>query len=128
MVADLIMVFSFAWFLMVIILCIDVFDKSILWFTTIPIIAVAFICLNNYIWCEYEHTTYNDYKVYKTQVNTSEYKYYSIVTNDNVYVVKKSIVEFVPKKTKQVTVTKYKPKFETFGFDNNRIKKVEIGI
>lgn len=50
------------------------------------------------------------------------------ITNDGAYVVNKSIVEFVPGKAKQLVVTKYKPKYESFGLDNNRIEKVEIGI
>ena len=93
-----------------------------------PIIIIAFILLNNYVWCKYERTIYNDYNIYNTQVNTSKYSYYAIVTNDGAYVVSKSIVEFVPDKAKQLVITKYKPRYESLGLDNNRIKKVEVSI
>lgn len=105
-------------------------DKGIRFIIAIPapIIIIAFILLNNYVWCKYERIIYNDYNIYETQVNTSKYNYYAIITNDGAYVVNKSIVEFVPGKVKQLVVTKYRPKYESFGLDNNRIKKVEIGV
>ena len=128
MVIELVAIASFISFLLIITLCFDGYNKSTLLLTVIPVSFIAFILLNNYIWCEYEYIIYNDYNVYNTQVNTDEYNYYVIITNDGAYVVNKSIIEFFPSKDKQLVVTKYKPKYESFGLDNNRIKKVEISI
>lgn len=111
-------------FFIIVALYLDGYNGSVLLLTIIPISSIAFILLNSYVLCRYEHTIYNDYTVYETQKDG----YYGIVTRDGVYVVNKSTVEFVPNKTKQVIVTKYKPRFEDLSLNNNRIKKVEISI
>lgn len=130
MFAELLICVSVISFFIIVALYLDGSNKGARFIIAIPtpIIIIAFILLNNYVWCEYEYAIYNDYNIYDTQVNTSEYNYYTIITNDGAYVVGKSLVEFIPDKTKQVVITKYKPRYESLGFNNNRIKKVEISI